>query len=101
MHAILIHGMGRSPLSMLYMGSRLKKAGVQPHQFGYFAGFTNFDACEKRLHTFIEKHVRDEPYILIGHSLGSVLIRSVLPKLKRQPFHCFFLAPPVAACRAA
>ncbi|MDO9387085.1 MAG: alpha/beta hydrolase [Thiobacillus sp.] len=39
---------------------------------------------------------------LVGHSLGTVLIRMALGQLgNRAPCVCFFLAPPMVACKAA
>ena len=44
----------------------------------------------------------DEPFILVGHSLGCVLIRASIPRLGSiRPFACFFLAPPNRVPRAA
>lgn len=100
MRAILIHGMGRTPLAMLLLAARLKAAGMQPETFGYSAAFETWDSCRGRLLRRIERGA-DHPCILIGHSLGSVLIRGVLPRMSTAPVACFFLAPPTCACRAA
>ena len=40
-------------------------------------------------------------YIIVGHSLGTVLTRATLPKLTHKPTACFFLAPPTQVCKAA
>ena len=43
-----------------------------------------------------------EHYALVGHSLGTVIIRTALGRLEnRMPAACFFLAPPMIACKAA
>lgn len=99
--AIIVHGMGRTPLSMHKLASRLRKKGIQSHCFGYCAALESFDDCRLRLSSFIESNCGKGFFVLIGHSLGSVLLRSVMPKLCRQPLACFFLAPPTKACRAA
>lgn len=101
MHAILIHGMGRSPLAMLVLATRLRKAGMTPHLFAYSAAFESWDSCRDRLQGFIQRRVANAPFVLIGHSLGSVLIRGILPRLAQKPGACFFLAPPTKACQAA
>ncbi len=101
MRAILIHGMGRTPLAMGVLAVRLRAAGISPRLFAYIAAFERWENCLGRLQRFIAKHAASEPYILIGHSLGSVLIRGVLPRLPRSPVACFFLAPPTKACMAA
>lgn len=101
MRAILVHGMGRTPGSMVLLALRLRAAGMRPALFGYTVTFERFGKCSERLYRFIEKRRVPGPYILVGHSLGSVLIRSVLPKLGAPPAACFFIAPPTRACRAA
>jgi len=101
MHAILIHGMARSPLAMLVLAVRLRKAGMTPHLFAYSAAFESWDSCRNRLQGFIQRRVANAPFVLIGHSLGSVLIRGVFPCLAHKPGACFFLAPPTKACLAA
>lgn len=100
-HAILIHGMGRTPLSMWRLGRRLRRAGWMPELFGYSATFERFETCRNRLQRFIEHRCADRPFVLVAHSLGSVLSRAVLPRLAHAPQACFFLAPPTRACRAA
>lgn len=100
MQAILIHGMGRTPASMLILAIRLRSAGIQPHFFGYSAAFERWQSCVNRLEKCIHQHTRDDDFIIIGHSLGTVLTRGVLPRLTHQPLACFFLAPPTKACLA-
>lgn len=101
MHAILIHGMGRTPLSMVLLAIRLRLAGIRPHLFGYSAAFEGWQSCASRLTRFIETHTEHDNYIVVGHSLGTVLTRAVLPRLSRPPKACFLLAPPTIACLAA
>jgi len=40
-------------------------------------------------------------YMIVGHSLGTVLTRAVLPRLVHKPKACFFLAPPSKVSKAA
>ena len=101
MHAILIHGMGRTPASMLILALRLRKAGIHSHFFAYSAAFERWESCVNRLEKCIHQHTRDKDFIIIGHSLGTVLTRGVLPRLTHKPIACFFLAPPTKACLAA
>lgn len=101
MQAILIHGMGRSPASMLILAMRLRTAGIHPHFFAYLVAFERWDACVNRLESYIHQHTHDDDFIIIGHSLGTVLTRGVLPRLIHKPLACFFLAPPTKACSAA
>ncbi len=101
MRAILVHGMGRTPASMLILATRLRVFGIRPKLFAYSAASEKFDACAHRLQSFIEKHAEGEQFILVGHSLGTVLTRAVLPELFHKPSACFFLAPPTHACAVA
>lgn len=101
MHAILIHGMGRTPLAMSILAARLRVAHIRPHLFGYSVTFERWDACIQRLEQFITKRVKTDEYIMIGHSLGSVLTRATLPRLTHPPAACFFLASPTRVCKAA
>jgi hypothetical protein len=100
-HAILVHGMGRTPLSMALLARRLDAAGMATKLFGYVAMVEGFAACRDRLQRVVDQETADAPAILIGHSLGTVLIRAACPQLRRPPFGGFLLAPPSRASRAA
>lgn len=101
MDAIIIHGMGRTPAAMSILAARLKASNIRPHLFGYSVTFEKWGQCIQRYKNFIEKRIRTSDYIIVGHSLGTVLTRAVLPKLTHKPSACFFLAPPTQVCKAA
>ncbi len=102
MDLVLIHGMGRTPLSMLRLRRRLRRAGHHPILFGYSPTFETLQGATTRLLDLIDRRVDTGRYALIGHSLGTVIIRSALGRLEnRMPAACFFLAPPMVACKAA
>jgi len=101
MNAILIHGMGRTPVAMSILAARLRASNIRPHLFGYSVTFERRDECFKRLENFITKRAKTNEYIMIGHSLGAILMRAVLPKLIHKPVACFFLASPTQVCKAA
>ena len=87
---------------MAILALRLRKAGIKPSLFGYSPTFENWHGCSERLRRFIEARTAGgEPYVLIGHSLGTVLARALLPRLRHPPAGCFFIAPPSHACDAA
>jgi hypothetical protein len=86
---------------MLILALRFRAAGIQPRLFGYLPAVERWTNCVKRLEKFINQHSPDDDYIIIGHSLGTVLTRGVLPSLNHKPRACFFLAPPTKACFAA
>jgi hypothetical protein len=102
MKAILVHGMGRTPLSLMLLARRLHSRGFLVEQFGYSATFQSFASCVDRLVSRARQVVGQEPFILVSHSLGAVLIRAALPALAPlSPVACFFLAPPSRASKAA
>jgi hypothetical protein len=86
---------------MLGLATRLRAAGMTPRLFAYSAAIERWESCLNRLERYINKNTAGDQFILVGHSLGSVLIRGVLPKLTHKPAACFFLAPPTNACKAA
>ncbi len=101
MDAILIHGMGRTPAAMSILAVRLAASNIRPHLFGYSVTFEKWEQCIQRYKEFIEKRVKTNNFIIVGHSLGTVLTRAALPKLAHKPSYCFFLAPPTQVCKAA
>jgi len=101
MEAILIHGMGRTPAAMSILAARLGRAGIRPHLFGYSVTFERWDECIQRYKNFIERRTQNTDYIIVGHSLGTVLTRATLPRLTHKPTACFFLAPPTQVTKAA
>jgi hypothetical protein len=101
MNAILIHGMARTPLSLFLLAQRLRREGFTVHLFGY-STLQSFATCTARLAARVRTLDSHEPFVLVGHSLGCVLIRAVLPQLEpMRPVACFFLAPPSRVTKAA
>ncbi|VTU18684.1 Alpha/beta hydrolase family protein [Variovorax sp. SRS16] len=101
MHAILVHGLGRTSASMLLLAGRLRSAGMTTHLFGYSAAFERWRPCVERLRRFIAARTQGERFIVVGHSLGGVLLRAALPGLACAPELGVFLAPPSTASRFA
>lgn len=101
MDAILIHGMGRTPLAMSILAARLWRSNIRPVFFGYSVTFERLEGSVRRLERLIEKRIRNNEYIIIGHSMGTVITRSTVPRLTHKPIACFLLTPPTQACRAA
>ncbi len=94
--------MGRTPLSMLLLGYRLRKAGHRVYLFAYWPTFERLEGATCRLLKLIERKIGSNTFALTGHSLGSVIIRNALPRLNQHPpAACFLLAPPMLACKAA
>jgi hypothetical protein len=102
MDLILLHGMGRTPLSMLLLRYRLKKRGHNAYLFGYSPTFESLQGASNRLLRLVRSKSGSKVYVLVGHSLGSVIIRHALAGLAdHPPSACYFLAPPMVACKAA
>lgn len=98
MQALFVHGMGRSPISGWRLLARLRAENITPHTLGYTATLERFDAlCNRLAHKVIRLASHGE-YVLIGHSLGGVLIRATLatlPSHTRLPSHVFLLGSPI------
>ena len=104
MQALFVHGMGRSPLSALPMLWRMKRSGIQPLSFFYSVTFETFSSISHRLQQKIIGVASKGDYVLVGHSLGGVLIRDAvasLPPETRLPERVFLLGSPVRPSRIA
>jgi pimeloyl-ACP methyl ester carboxylesterase len=102
--ALFVHGMGRSTVSGWRLLARLRARGITPHAFGYAATFQDFASISKRLVTRIHALSTDGEYVLIGHSLGGVLLRAAvaaLPPGTPQPRRIFLLGSPIKPARLA
>lgn len=93
---LLVHGLWRTPLSFLSLVNRLRAWGHRPEQFGYAAVAERYEAIADRLVRRVQHLAASgEPYAVIGHSLGGVLLRSALPRVAGpQPQHLVMLGSP-------
>lgn len=104
MRALFVHGMARSSLSGLPLLWQLQRHGLSTGTFGYFTSFESVDGIGRRLSAKIMTMASQGPYLLIGHSLGGVLLRSALGRLDpdvRPPQRLFLLGSPVRPSRLA
>ena len=104
MRALFVHGMGRSPLSGWPLLHALRANGVQTSVFAYIPAIQGFDNIAARLAARVEALAQADDYVLIGHSLGGVLLRSALstlPPATRPPTRIFLLGSPVRPSRLA
>lgn len=104
LRVLFVHGMGRSPLSGWPLLWRLKRAGLRGHSFGYAVSVSDFSTIADRLVDRLEALARHGQYIVIGHSLGGVLLREAIARLQpggAKPRHLFLLGSPIQAARLA
>lgn len=101
---LFVHGMGRSPLSGWPLLWRLKRAGLKAHTFGYAVTINDFAEVVDRLAARMEQLACQGDYIVIGHSLGGVLLRAAIARLPANtpaPRHLFLLGSPIQPARLA
>jgi triacylglycerol lipase len=72
---ILLHGMGRSQLSMYVLGRRFEAADYNVHHFDYDDRKNTVAEISAQLKRHISETVVSKKYHLIGHSLGNIVIR--------------------------
>ena len=104
MWVLFVHGMGRFPASGWPLLHRLRRAGLRTRSFAYSATFESFDAIVARLTKKLVLLGKAGDYVVVGHSLGGVLLRaalSTLPKGAALPRHSFLLGSPTNAPRLA
>lgn len=95
MKILLIHGLGRSPLSMLGMARALQKAGHTTELFGYTATLQSFDDIALGLRDRLRHLSTLGHYGVVTHSMGGILARAALTKADFPlPAHVVMLAPP-------
>lgn len=98
MRVLLIHGMGRTPLSMLGLARHLQRAGHHVELAGYLSATQRFDDIVTRIGARIAAIAAwGEPYVIVGHSLGGLLARAALsaaPAGMRPPQHLIMLGTP-------
>lgn len=102
--ALFVHGMGRTPLSGWPLLRQLRQAGLNTSTFGYAVSLEDFAGIGKRLAARIAALAEHGDYVLIGHSLGGVLIRAALngmPPGIRRPQRLFLLGSPIRPARLA
>ncbi|WP_026100624.1 triacylglycerol lipase [Synechococcus sp. PCC 7336] len=102
MEVLLIHGLGRSPLSMLGLARHLQRSGYSTELFGYFAATESYDRIALRLRERIRSMARQGAYAIVAHSLGGLLTRSALTaEALPSPAHAVFLGTPHQSSRMA
>ncbi len=78
MKILLIHGLSRTPLSLLNLEWYLQKRGGTTEQFGYMAVAETFEGIVERLRVRLQAIAGQGGYGIVAHSLGGLLTRAVL-----------------------
>lgn len=96
--------MGRTPLSGWPLMFVLRRAGLRASAFTYFVSSEDFDSIADRLARNVTDIASRGDYVVIGHSLGGVLLRAAISRLDAavpRPRHLFLLGSPVRQARLA
>ena len=76
---LLIHGLGRTPLSLLGLARELRRDDHHPQLVGYIGAVESYNAIVSRVRSRLQAAARTgEPYAAVGHSLGGLIVRAAL-----------------------
>lgn len=105
MRVFMIHGMGRTSVSLALLARRLRQAGHTTSSFGYLVSRQSIDAIADAWVAHIERALAEDDdddndganddggFAVVGHSLGNLITRKVIPRLPRLA-RFVMLAPP-------
>jgi pimeloyl-ACP methyl ester carboxylesterase len=92
MLVLLVHGLGRTPLSLFGVAAALRRAGHRTRFFAYSPTLERLPRIVRRLSRLLEGLAKaNRPIGLIGHSLGGLLLRIVLPSVPALRVHHFIM----------
>jgi hypothetical protein len=75
----MVHGLGRTPLSLVGLARDLRRSGHRPRLLGYLGALESYEAIVRRVRRrLLAAAETREPYAAIGHSLGGLILRAAL-----------------------
>ena len=103
MQVLLVHGMGRTALSLYRLARDLESAGHRTMRLGYVPAVEPFARIVSRIHRRLTQLARScQPYAVVGHSLGGLLVRAALAgPVAPPPAHLIMLGTPNRSPRLA
>lgn len=104
MQVLLVHGMGRTALSLYRLARELDSEGHKASLLGYVAAVEPFGRIVSRIHRRLAQLAREgSPYAVVGHSLGGLLVRAALATspVAHPPSHLIMLGTPNQSPRLA
>lgn len=88
MLVLLVHGLGRTPLSLFGLAPALRRAGHRTQFFAYSPTFEPLPRIIRRLVGRLRELARrGRPVGLVGHSLGGLLLRKALAEVPELRVH--------------